>query len=250
VPPEPVSPELVLIDPELARRERARLEEKAYLRSVLDVPALRRAVEIQPAPDEEAVRDPRWLTATTFARRRVVQAALLSSLLVNGFFVADLVTRKGDAATQVAVRMVTLTEVQPTSSAISTVPAGKQEGSSASEISTTASSPFLGSTGEQKAPRAKTSATHLLAKSIVERKVVSLILTAPARKLPRNFIDGSTGLVKNNVQVVCRKRKHAAFLCAVRLPSQSTSKALYVRYSAGKSGRGEFRWYGYKNIQP
>jgi hypothetical protein len=216
-------------------------------------------VEVQPPPDEEAVRDPGWLTATTFARRRAVQAALLSSLLVNGFFLADLVTREGDAATQVAVRMVTLTEVQPTSSAISTVPAGKQEGSSAPEISTTASSPSLGSTGEQKAPRAKreqkaprakTSATHLLSKSIVERKVVSLILTAPARKLPRNFIDASTGLVKNNVQVVCRKRKRAAFLCAVRLPSESTSKALYVRYSAGKSGRGEFRWYGYKNIQP
>ena len=247
VPPEPVSPELVLIDPELARRERARLEEKAYLRTLLDVPALRRAVEVQPPPDEEVVRDPRWLTATTFARRRVVQAALLSSLLVNGFFVADLVTHGGDAAIQVAVRMVTLTEVPSTSSAISTVPAGRKEGSSAAEISTRASSPLLGSTRAQKAPRAKAPATPLPAKSIVERKVVSLILTAPARKLPRNFIDASTGLVKNNVQVVCRKRKHAAFLCAVRLPSESTSKALYVRYSAGKDGRGEFRWYGYRN---
>jgi hypothetical protein len=216
---------------------------------MLDVPALRRAVEIQPPPVEEAVRDPRWLTATTFARRRVVQAALLSSLVVNGFFVADLVTGGGDAATQVAVRMVTLTGAPSTSSAITTVPAGKKERSSASEISTRASSPFLGSTGEQKAARAKASATHLLARSIVERKVVSLILTAPARKLPRDFIDASTGLVKNNVQVVCRKRKRAAFLCAVRLPSESRSKALYVRYSAGTDGRGEFRWYGYRNKQ-
>jgi hypothetical protein len=249
VPPEPVSPELVLIDPELARRERARLEEKAYLRSMLDVPALRRAVESQSPPVEEPVRESPWLSATTFARRRVVQAALLSSLLVNGLFVSELVTRGGDAATQVAVRMVTLTEVPSTSSAISTVPAGKNESSSTSEISTLASSPFRGPTGGQRAPRAK-SATHLPAKSIVERKVVSLILTAPARKLPRNFIDATTGLVKNNVQVVCRKRKKASFLCAVRLPSASTSKALYVRYSAGKNGRGEFRWYGYKSIQP
>ena len=164
-------------------------------------------MEVQPPPDEEAVRDPRWLGATTFARRRVVQAALLSSLLVNGFFVADLVTRDGDAATQVAVRMVTVTEVASTSSAISTVPTGTQEGPSASELSTTASSPSLGSTGEQKAPRAKAAATRLPAKSIVERKVVSLILTAPARKLPRNFIDASTGLVKNNVQVVCTEEE-------------------------------------------
>ena len=173
----------------------------------------------------------------------------MSSLLVNGFFVADLVTREGDAATQVAVRMVTLTEIPSTSSAISTVPTGTQGGPSAAEVSTTASSPSLASTGEQKAPRAKAAATLLPAKSVVERKVVLLILAAPARKLPRNFIDASTGLVKNNVQVVCRKKEHAAFLCAVRLPSESTSKALYVRYSTGKDGRGEFRWYGYKKIQ-
>ena len=251
VPPEPVSPELVLIDPELARRERARLEEKAYLRGMLDVAALRRAAESQPPPVEEAVRDPRWLVATTFGKRRVVQAALLASLLVNGFFVADLVTREGDAATQVAVRMVTLTEIPPTSSAISTVPTGTQAASpSAAEVSTTASSPSLASTGKQKAPRAKAAATLLPAKSVVERKVVFLVLAAPARKLPRGFIDPTTGLVKNNLQVVCRKKEHAAFLCAVRLPSESTSKALYVRYSTGMDGRGEFRWYGYKNIQP
>ena len=250
VPPEPVSPELVLIDPELARRERARLEEKAYLRGMLDVAALRRAAESQPPPVEEAVRDPRWLIATTFGKRRVVQAALLASLLVNGFFVADLVTREGDAATQVAVRMVTLTEIPPTSSAISTVPTGTQEGPSAAEVSTRASSPSLVSTGKLKAPRAKAAAKLLPAKSVVERKVVFLVLAAPARKLPRGFIDPTTGLVKNNLQVVCRKKEHAAFLCAVRLPSESTSKALYVRYSTGKDGRGEFRWYGYKNIQP
>src|SRR5437667_6248656 len=87
--PEPVSPELVLVDPELARRERARLEEKAYLQSVLDVPALRRAVESQTLPEVESVQPGRdWRTATTFAKRRLVPAALLCSLLANGLFVA------------------------------------------------------------------------------------------------------------------------------------------------------------------
>jgi hypothetical protein len=38
-----------------------------------------------------------------------VPAALLCSLLANGFLVADLVTRNGEEAAQVAVRMVTLT---------------------------------------------------------------------------------------------------------------------------------------------
>src|SRR5438034_6823145 len=91
LPPEPVSPELVLVDPELARRERARLEEKAYLQSVLDVAALRRAVESQ-TPSAETMHPGRqWRAATAFAKRRLVPAALLGSLLANGLFVAHLV---------------------------------------------------------------------------------------------------------------------------------------------------------------
>ena len=84
-------------------------------------------------------------------------------------------------------------------------------------------------------------------KAAVERKVVTLILSAPPRKLPRAFIDSTTGLVRNNVQVVCTKKKQPqrSFLCAVRLPSDSAGKALYVRYRTDKNGRGAFKWYGY-----
>jgi hypothetical protein len=83
-------------------------------------------------------------------------------------------------------------------------------------------------------------------KGAVERRIVSLILLAPARKLPRDFIDPTTGLVKNNVQVVCKRRKLRSYLCAIRPPSRGTGKALYVRYLAGKTGDGVFTWYGYK----
>lgn len=208
--PEPVSPELVLVDPELARRERARLEEKAYLQSVLDVPALRRAVESQAPPAAETVPSGRrWRTAATFAKRRLVPAALLCSLLANGLFVAHLVARQGEQATQVAVRIVTRT------------------------------------TSVASAPAPKVATTRLSTKGDVERRVVSLILSAPARKLPPNFIDPTTGLVKNNVQVVCRKSKRS-FICAIRLPSDRVGKALYLRYSTSKSGKGAFKWYGYK----
>jgi hypothetical protein len=227
VQPEPVSPELVLVDPELARRERARLEEKAYLQSVLDVAALRRASESQPPPVEETVRRrPPWREATTFAKRRLVPAVLMCSLLANGFLVADLVTRQGEDAAQVAVRMVTLTESAPTVPPPSAVAAGQGETRAATTVSTTTTAPGT--------------------KTDVERKIVSLILSAPARNLPRNFIDPTTGIVKNNVQVVCKKRKQRSFLCAVRLPSDSASKALYVRYRASKNGHGVFRWYGYR----
>jgi len=52
---EPVSPELVLVDPELARRERARLEERAYLEETLNIAAIRRALESELVPVEDAV---------------------------------------------------------------------------------------------------------------------------------------------------------------------------------------------------
>jgi hypothetical protein len=227
VQPEPVSPELVLVDPELARRERARLEEKAYLQSVLDVAALRRAVETQPPPPAERVHPgQQWRAATAFAKRRLVPAALLCSLLANGLFVAHLVARQGDQATQVAVRIVTRTE---------------SVGSVGSPPPT--STPVV---SEQRAqPDAKAATTHLTKRNAVERRVVSLILSAPAYKLPPNFVDPTTGLVKNNVQVVCKKRQRS-FICAVRLPSDATRKALYLRYQTRKSGQGVFTWYGYR----
>ncbi|MGZ4418755.1 MAG: hypothetical protein ACXVRV_11345, partial [Gaiellaceae bacterium] len=199
----------VLIAPALARRERARLEEKAYLKSVLDVAALRRAAESQPAPVAETVRHrAQWRDATTFAKRRLVPAALLCSLAANGFLIAHVVARGvGEQATQVAVRMVTLTESTPTVppvSAVSTVPGTK---------------------------------------AAVERKVVALILSAPARRLPSHLIDSITGLVKNNVQVVCKKQqRRPSFLCTVRLSTESANKALFVRYQTDKNGRGAFKW--------
>jgi hypothetical protein len=209
VQPEPVSPELVLIDPELARRERARLEEKAYLKSVREDAALRSVAELQPPPVAEVVRPTaRWHDATTFAKRRLVPVALLCSLAANGFLIAHLVTHGvGEQATQVAVRMVTLTESAP---AVPSVPS----------VSTV--------------PRTK---------AAVERKVVALILSAPARRLPSRLIDSTTGLVKNNVQVVCKKQQQRrSFLCTVRLPAESANKALYVRYQTDENGRGAFKW--------
>jgi hypothetical protein len=244
--PEPVSPELVLIDPELARRERARLEEKAYLKSVLDVAALRRAAESQPAPEAETVRRrAQWREATTFAKRRLVPAALLCSLAANGFFIAHVVTRGvGEEATQVAVRMVTQAESALTESALteSALTESALTESALTESALTESAPTV--------PPVSAVSTLPGTKAAVERKVVALILSAPARRLPHDLIDTTTGLVKNNVQVVCKKQRvqRRSFLCAVRLPSEgANNKALYVRYRTNKNGSGAFKWYGYKS---
>jgi hypothetical protein len=215
--PESVSPELVLVDPELARCERARLEEKAYLQSLLERPASVPPPASEPAPVlaiELPAAPSTWRDAAMFAKRRLVPAALLCSLLANGFLVADLVAKRGQEAAQVAVRMVTLTE--------SAAPAPP--------------SPAPPSPAPAPSPAPTTKRT-------VESKIVSLILSAPARKLPRNLVDPKTGLVKNNVQVVCTKRAQRSFLCAVRPPSVSASGALYVRYRTRTNGHATFRWY-------
>jgi hypothetical protein len=195
---------------------------------VLDVAPLRRALENLPLPVEEVARRRPWRDAATFSRRRLVPAVLMCSLLVNGFLVANLVAGKGQGATQVAIRMVTLTQ-------------------SAASVSATTVPPISAVAKEARKARRATVSTNVSAeKGAIERKIVSLILLAPARKLPRDFIDPTTGLVKNNVQVVCKRRKLRSYLCAVRAPLHGTSKVLYVRYRAGKTGDGVFTWYGYK----
>jgi hypothetical protein len=193
-------------------------------------------LENLPPPAEEIPRRTPWRDAATFSRRRLVPAALMCSLLVNGFLVAHRVAGQGEEATQVAIRMVTLTQ------SVSSVSAPTVPPTSAASTQTSAAS-----TQARKAARATKVPTKVsAAKGAVERKIVSLILLAPARKLPRVFVDPTTGLVKNNVQVVCKRKKNRSFLCAVRPPSQNASKALYVRYRTDKNGHGLFKWYGYK----
>jgi hypothetical protein len=232
--PEPVSPELVLVDPDLARRERARLEERAYLEAALavaapsnvaetssppvDLAALRRAVET-PAPPLDGIveEEERWRHVVTFTRKRLLPAALLCSVLANGFLAAQLVARKGrETATPVAVRMLTSTKELPAAP------------------STTGAAPST-------PVRTTKSATT---KTSVERQLVSLIVAAPARKLPTRFVDPATGLVRNNVQVVCRSKPRRSFLCVVRLADDRPAQGIYVRYHLRPDGHGVFKWSG------
>jgi hypothetical protein len=227
--PEPVSPELVLVDPELARRERARLEEKARLASLLDIEVLRRAVEREAGHwDDEAPfaarRDLR-----SFARHRLLPAVLLGSLFANGVLAAALVVRTDDSraigAAPAAARSV---DVAPTSEVqvSSTVAPG---GAAAATTSTPGGRP-----------------SRLPQRALVERRLVSLILQAPARKLPRAFLDPSTGLVRNNVQVTCRRAQSRSYLCAVQMPNVDATGGILVRYRRGRAAKGAFTWYGYK----
>jgi hypothetical protein len=90
----------------------------------------------------------------------------------------------------------------------------------------------------------------MVTKAFVERRLVALIMSAPTRKLPRQFIDSTTGLIKNNVQVICGRRSAQAFMCIVRVQGAAARTGLYVRYRQKPSSGGDFKWYGYKQGLP
>jgi hypothetical protein len=226
VVPEPVSPELVLVDPELARRERAKLEERARLRAIHEADDLRRVLErtldTAEAWDEPAVRQ---REVVAFARRRLVPAALLCSLLVNGFLAAKLLTRTDEATTSAAA-LLPARAVTSAAGGVTSIDSVKRN------------------VAQLTSP--ETSQRTQIEKASVERKLVSLILAAPAGKLPRPFVDPMTGLIRNNVQVACRPGKKRVFLCLISSPTDRPGGGLVVRYRVAGNGSGVFRWSGYR----
>jgi hypothetical protein len=233
--PEPVSPELVLVDPELARRERARLVERAELAAMVNVATLRQVVETEPVRTATApTRGPAWRGVSDFSRRRVVPAVLTVSLLANGLVAAHLVVGAGRGASsegQAALQVATQDQGSFASLTTPSTSVGR-ETPAASTSRQSISGP---------------SSLRAAAKASVERRLVSLIISAPAKKLPRRFVDATTGLVKNNVQVVCRRQAPQSFLCVIRPPNREPKEGLYVGYRAGRNGRGVFTWYGYRS---
>jgi hypothetical protein len=209
--PEPVSPELVLVDPELALRERARLEQVARLREVLDDTAAYvrtqapSAASAEPVPATASSPSPSSSGAGS-ARRRLLVTALMCSLFVNGFLLADRLTRESHQSAAPAVSGARQTLARPSAT--------------------------VGVAGAVATRRS------------VERKLAASLVAKPAGKLPPRFLDPATGLVKNNIHIACRrKRSSSSFVCVVALPSERLTKNIYVRYRARGNGEGSFTWH-------
>jgi hypothetical protein len=82
----------------------------------------------------------------------------------------------------------------------------------------------------------------------LERKLLNLIVRAPAGKLPRKLINSKTGLAKNNLHAVCRRSGGSrSFLCVVQPSHHKPGEGLYVRYRSTRKGAGgTFTSYHYR----
>jgi hypothetical protein len=193
---EAISPELVLVDPELRSRELARLPLPPTYRPVPTPPAgaPRAALELPP--------------------QRSVLVVLLASLLVNGILLAQVAT--GQRATQRPTLVPPAAPAPPTSLV-----------SAPSPVPTTSLSPTTAIAASGPAEPARPSPQD------VERRLLTNLVQQPARHLPPSLIDPATGLAKSNLQAICTRATARVISCLVRPAVHRPGEGLRVRYRPG-----------------
>lgn len=205
---EPVSPELVLVDPALARVERARLNERARLQELTRGSALSSRPGVQ--------------TETRPSRLRPVLLGL--SLFACGVLAGLLYGReRADEPPSAAPAE----RSAPRTGRFDALPAALLTAAT----NTRAPQPRLGARPIAVVPP----------KSVVEGRILALAFTASKRYLPRSFVDPRTGLPKSNVlQAVCaRTKRWRGFDCALRMDGHGP---VSVRYRLLRDGRSRFTW--------
>jgi hypothetical protein len=237
---EPISPELVLVDSELARAERARMLE----RERLGAPAAQAMIPppVEPAPVEgPTVRVPqvpsnvRWETPSAAPRKRLTPTLLTASLMANAILIAVVIAgARGDEPSPALPVALTTTTAQRESPAVPTTPEAKKQGHTRRPKTQRRNRPGRGS------------AVLHTTSGEVERKILNLVIQSPRGKLPPRLIDPKTGLAKNSLQAVCRLSARRSFLCIVRPARHRPTEGLYVRYRPMSTGRKSLTWYPYR----
>ena len=247
-----ISPELVLVDPELARLARAALSEAAEAAEAAESAAVAQVLTIVVEPPRERAPatplyyalDPLQHTApnlrATAGRRKTMlggasrlvsitaPAIFFGSLLVN-LALAGALLGGGEAPQLVPAP---LAPVEPS-------------GSHLPKITSASATVVRGA----HRTRTRTRATRrAIAKTTVERTVLSLVQTAPRSRIAA-LIDERTGLLKNNVQAVCRRSaasRTVRFLCVVKPVGARSSGGLYIRYTSRPGGSWSLTWLGHR----
>lgn len=260
-----ISPELILVDPELASVARASLtlhadkpapvarapsaaatEPSPSVPLYFPLPAPQ-FVHSTPAPaDEPPLRGWEAVAATASHLFTLVTPAMLFlSFLVNLALAGALFAGGGDAphlgSSSAVVEPVSTQSTEPLGQApavlqTSTQRSDRKPGRTRAQSKGTAKA-------RAKAGRARAQA-RARAKASAERTVLTLLQTAPKARIGA-LIDPRSGLLRNNVQAVCRRRpaRHVArFVCTIRVAGAPRSTSVYVRYSVKPSGGWSVTW--------
>ena len=256
---EPISPELVLVDPELAARVRASPVQRAARYPPHATLVRARTAELTPRRPVSAQRPARTHAPAGHSRafKRLGGSLLGISLMVSGFLVASAVSGNHSEQTGVA-----LPELEATPPAPRVVSGGhsvrtfdrQRPASVASKRARPVAKPRRrpDSTAKRRSAAAAKRRKQAVARTAaarqksaaVERKLLSVIVQSPAGKLPPVLINRRTGLAKNNLQAVCtRSNDSRSFLCVVTSALQPAAAPVYAFYRPTKTGRGAFTWY-------
>jgi hypothetical protein len=252
---EPISPELVLVDPELRRKVLAQLLEDVLLEALPEPAPRPSQIEPAPKPVEPAVSLPRPAAPMPLSqalhrpgqvapkrrrRRRLAPALLPVSLAVNVIVIALSVSDARIARTSPSSPLA----IDPPVPSQLAPPTTKSP--SAKKAQRPAASAKRRATRKSKPGASKRAAAMRETRGKVEQKVLNTVIQSPAGKLPRALIDPKTGLAKNNLQAVCRRtRGFQSFLCVVQPVQHKRGEGLYVRYSLNRNGTGG-RFVGFR----
>jgi len=236
-----ISPELVLVDPELARVERARLADRIQAPTQLGKNG--RVVELPAVQVPEVASQTRAgeRPPSQWSRERLTPVLLSLSLMTNAILIAVVVAGSRNSQPDATLPPPLATIPQGADSTDSSRQANSNKASKHARQST-ATTPHSTPT-----PRARPRTVPPESSGAVERKILALLVRSPTGKLPPALIDQSTGLAKNNLEAVCRATSDGSFLCIVRPARHRPSEGLYVRYRSSRNGRGLFTWYRYRH---
>ncbi len=241
---EPISPELVLVDPELAARARAQLP----------LPWIERVPAAAPLIKADSSESTQSRDATGHRRRRrrpgvgrriatpilVVAAGALTPVVLSLFSSDD------DRPKLLPQQQSSVASPDERSSA---PPAGGVLGevrSRAPGVSRAREQAVTPRRKERRSARRSPARDRQLA-SAAEKMILTLLPSAPRRKVPASLVDRRLRVVRTNVQVVCRPTSSRDRLrCIVRPARHRAGEGLSVSYRALPGGGGSIVWGRYR----
>jgi hypothetical protein len=229
-----VSPELVLVDPELARTERAQLEERAKLAAYAAPLLPPSTLPEDPIVHAAAAADdgPKGVARV---RRRLRPATVLVVLLF-----AALIAGGAAAAWSLAGGRGGATSRQQ-AVPIAAPPAGLHK------VKAAVVRPGSPGVAWHAHRTSYVGRTNLLGSAhLLEGPLLALLAGAPASKLPRQLVDVGRRTARSDLRALCRRSGALTLSCVIRSPRRPPNEGLYVRYRMHLNGKGFFEWLGYR----